>query len=338
MMLFFLYKTLILKTILVLLGLGGFLLARKIHLHKKKAKPLVCPMRSNCETVVHSDYSKIAGIPLEVLGMAYYGFIFFFYFASFFVSVFSLADISFYIVLISIFAFCFSVYLVCLQAFVIKEWCAWCLGSAVISLFIAIVAYFHADLSLLLMGFKHKIVFVILHGIAAAVGVGATTVTDTLFFKFLKDYQISESEKAITKTLSGIIWFAIVVLLVTGVFLTMFSWPDILQNTKFVAKMILVLVVVLNGSLLNFYISKKLTSIPFGEKSENLDPKTRRDRKLAFFSGGLSLVTWYSIFILGSVRSLPLSVWAILIIYIVLVLGSFSGAMFFEKKLERREI
>ncbi len=64
----------LLKISIFAFGLFGFFVARHIHEHKKVGKkPLVCPMKFDCASVVHSDYSKLLGVPLEVLGMFYYG-------------------------------------------------------------------------------------------------------------------------------------------------------------------------------------------------------------------------------------------------------------------------
>ncbi len=124
-------KVLIIHAIIIALGLFGFLLASYIHRKKSAKKKLVCPMRSNCETVIHSDYSKILGVPVEVLGMCYYAFIALSY------GVYHITYTSpiFLIVLsgISLSAVIFSTYLISLQAFVIKQWCTWCLCSAMTS-------------------------------------------------------------------------------------------------------------------------------------------------------------------------------------------------------------
>ncbi len=128
-----------------LLGLCGFLLALYIYRKKKGKKKLVCPLRSDCDTVIHSDYSRIAGIPIEVLGMTYYAFTGIVYSALF---IFGFWSHTIGLVLLGI-ASCsalFSLYLVSLQIFVIKHWCAWCMTSALISLLILLASYLHFSL------------------------------------------------------------------------------------------------------------------------------------------------------------------------------------------------
>jgi uncharacterized membrane protein len=124
------------------LGLAGFLLSSYIYRKKKSKKKLICPMHSNCDTVIHSDYSTIIGIPVEALGMFYYGFISLAYGVVFLLGLPQAPTISI-LVGISACSVLFSIYLVSLQAFVLRHYCAWCISSALISLAIFILSYLH---------------------------------------------------------------------------------------------------------------------------------------------------------------------------------------------------
>lgn len=119
--------------LIIFLAFGGFLIARYIRHHKKNSKEsLICPLKANCDTVIHSDYSKLLGIPIEVLGMIYYaslavvyGLIIIFpgLGTPMFVSSLLFATVC---------AFVFSIYLTMVQAFILKNWCTWCIISATI--------------------------------------------------------------------------------------------------------------------------------------------------------------------------------------------------------------
>ena len=123
------------------LGIFGFLLCIHIYKKKRSPKPLVCPLKGDCDSVIKSDYSKLFGIGLEVYGLLYYGLIT----ASYFITHVrpELHVPAFYmpLLMISTGAFLFSMYLTAVQAFKIKSWCTWCLTSAGISTLIAIVSY-----------------------------------------------------------------------------------------------------------------------------------------------------------------------------------------------------
>ena len=136
----------IIINLISLLGLTGFLLSRHIYLKKKSKKKLICPMRSNCDTVIHSDYSKILGIPVEILGMIYYLIIAFSYSLVFVLNLWSM-PVAMVLVGLSACALLFSIYLVSLQAFVVKHWCFWCLSSGIISLVIFLLSYWNIVLS-----------------------------------------------------------------------------------------------------------------------------------------------------------------------------------------------
>ena len=132
----------VLINIIGILGLIGFFISTYIYGKKKAKKKLICPRQSNCDTVIHSDYSKIVGIPVEVLGMMYYAFIGSVYSFIFIFDAWTIS-LGFILLGISMCSVLFSIYLVSMQAFVIKQWCVWCLCSAFISILIFISSYIH---------------------------------------------------------------------------------------------------------------------------------------------------------------------------------------------------
>ena len=110
--------------------------------HRKKEK-MVCYLGNDCDKVVHSNYSSIFGIPLEVMGVAYYLYLSLLVIAthmgSFTLFGFMIFDI---VLVMSTGAFVFSVYLIYVQGFVIKDWCEFCLVSATMSLIIFLIEIF----------------------------------------------------------------------------------------------------------------------------------------------------------------------------------------------------
>jgi uncharacterized membrane protein len=101
--------------------------------------------------VIHSDYSTLIGIPVEMLGMLYYGLV-----ALLHTQVLTRISLSQtlpeyrleMLFGVSLCAVLFSIYLVSVQAFVIRHWCLWCLGSAFISIAIAALSYCTLGLAL----------------------------------------------------------------------------------------------------------------------------------------------------------------------------------------------
>lgn len=120
----------VLEIVIAILGLSGFLLANYIKDTKKEAVPLVCPMEGSCESVIQSNYSKFLGVPVETLGILYYGLIFLTYallaiFPQYLPDIVTTLILSF-----TICAMVFSIYLTAVQSFILKHWCTWCLISA----------------------------------------------------------------------------------------------------------------------------------------------------------------------------------------------------------------
>ena len=126
------------------LSLIGLFVSWYIY-HKKhhKKEKMVCYIGTDCDRVVHSEYNSFLGIPLEVLGVAYYLFFSLMVIAthvgSFFLFGFLIFDI---VLVLSTVAFFFSLYLVYVQAFVIHDWCEFCLISASMSVLIFLIEIF----------------------------------------------------------------------------------------------------------------------------------------------------------------------------------------------------
>jgi len=136
---------LLIRIMILVFGLCGFMVAKHIRNHKIKNKPLICPIRFDCNTVVNSDYSKFFGIPVEILGMIYYAFVALIYFFFIFIPSSMLVGLIIFPIIICLTAVLFSVYLIAVQIFILKKGCSWCVVSACISFFIFILTIFAYD-------------------------------------------------------------------------------------------------------------------------------------------------------------------------------------------------
>ena len=129
--------------IIIFLAFFGFCLSMYLR-HKKiyKKEPFICPMKGNCTAVIHSEFSKLYGIPVECIGIAYYGFIAIAYgFVTFFVE--NQTNLLRSLFVISTLAFCFSMYLTFVQVVLLKKLCTWCLLSATFCTVIFLLALQH---------------------------------------------------------------------------------------------------------------------------------------------------------------------------------------------------
>ncbi len=125
--------------LIILCALFGFLLATFIHFKKKLSSPLICPIGHSCDPVVHSDYSRFLGVPVESLGMLYYLLILLCYSLFLIFPALKGESLGLALVGISALAFLFSLYLTAVQAFILREWCTWCLISATLCAIIFLI-------------------------------------------------------------------------------------------------------------------------------------------------------------------------------------------------------
>ena len=317
----------------ILFGLAGLVVASYVYLKKKNAEPMVCPLNGSCEEVTTSKYSKFFGIPVEKLGIFYYGLIVLIYALHYLLPELLSDTVLFLVTGFTIGAFIFSLYLIFIQAFVLKKWCTWCLFSAGFSTFIFITAV--AGLEFDLVGFltQYRTPIIILHALAAAVGVGTATVTDIFFFRFLKDYKISQSEHELMTSLSNIIWFAIGLIVITGIGLYLPASERLLDSSKFLTKVVAVGVVIVNGVFLNLVVSPKMMQMDFSEPHDHQKGELRFMRKLSFALGGISISSWYIIFILGSLKSIPVSFKTAVSLYVLVLCFAVVGGQVVERRM-----
>jgi uncharacterized membrane protein len=118
---------------IVLISATGFFISFYIFFKKKTNNPLVCPMHGSCTTVIHSDYSRIVGMPVEHIGLTYYSLTAFVHAILFLRPLLETSLVSIILVVVSTLAFLFSLYLIIVQGLVLRNWCTWCIMSAFIS-------------------------------------------------------------------------------------------------------------------------------------------------------------------------------------------------------------
>lgn len=114
------------------LALLELIVAAYLEIERVRGRSVACPIGGGgCETVQHSRYSKLAGVPLPLLGLVGA--------ASMFVTTLlgdPRARTAAFVLAVS--GALFSLYLAGLQAFEIHAYCAWCLSSAVIWIALAV--------------------------------------------------------------------------------------------------------------------------------------------------------------------------------------------------------
>ena len=125
----------------LILLLAFFGLADSVYLaqHAQQGTPLICNIQnlSGCNTVASSEYSRVFGIPIAHLGVIFYTLLFVFA---------ALEWVLFDRVLrrvlqvMAVVGIAVSAYSTIVQMFYIKAYCIYCLASALITVFIFVLA------------------------------------------------------------------------------------------------------------------------------------------------------------------------------------------------------
>lgn len=168
----------------------------------------------------------------------------------------------------------------------------------------------------------HTILF-IGHIIGVALGAGGATTTDFLFLTVLRNGRIETAEYRLIKVASGIVTAGLLLLVATGIGLIILSGS---VNQRFFAKMTIVLVAALNGSLLHLKMFPLLGKSAHKRQHFHFNGFAQKLPRLSIF-GAVSAVSWYAALILGAWRTLNLSYAQILISYTIIVLLAMLGAI-----------
>lgn len=317
----------------IFLGFFGFLLALYLtHKKRQKLEHFVCPLRGNCKDVIHSDYSKFFGIPIEYLGLLYYTVIAIGYGVRAVWPGFNgiiIAPLLFF----STFALLFSFYLTFIQIFTLRKLCTWCLVSAFFTLMIFVFALQTSVSSVVPFLQEFRLPILLVHIVGMSIGLGSATLSDLFFFKFLKDYRISEMEADVLRLFSQVIWFALGIVVMTGLGLFLPNTDVLLASPKFVMKLIVVGVIILNGAFLNLFIASKFLQIQFGVH-EHHPGELVHTRRLAFTFGPISVVSWYSAFVLAMLGEAPASFDVMWRVYVALLIVAVVIGQIVEKLIE----
>ena len=162
---------------------------------------------------------------------------------------------------------------------------------------------------------------IILHLIGLAIGVGAATVADIMVFRFLKDFHISRWETKVLKTVSIMIWVGLAILILSGIGIYLQNTVRYNFTVKFLVKMVIVGIIILNGILLNLYITPRLVKLDFA------DHQLSFVKRITFASGAISMTSWYTVLILGALRNdVPLTFMQLLAVYLFLLSGAIAAS------------
>lgn len=314
---------------ILVLSLGGLGVTTYIRKIKAEGGQLVCPVGSDCNVVVNSKYSKFFEVSLEYWGMLYYTFIFLSYLSLILAPQIFTDTMILLLSFATTGAFLFSLYLIFVQAYLLKEWCIWCLLSAFISVGIFLI-------SLGSVAYTKEILFRALeftsffHSLGFALGVGGVTIATFMFNKFLSDKKIENNELSLLKIVSETIFIGLIFVIVSN-FIVIVAFPTVLSSSpSFLAETIVILIAGISGAVLMIIFTPLLSMIPFGEEEEGSSFKSLE--KPFFVISAISAASWYFAFVSSYINSL--SFLQLLFIYLATLFIAVAISLSWENRLK----
>lgn len=177
---------------------------------------------------------------------------------------------------------------------------------------------------------QYRDLFLGFHLFAMVIGLGGATYTDIILVSFLKDKKIDKKESEVIHTMSKAVTIGVFLALISGIALFLANPEELKQSSKFLAKVIIFFILMINGFFLHRVILPRLIHFDFS-KEHYLIKDTFHLRQIGFVLGAISAVSWYSVFILGTFSSLEISATQILAIYVMLLIPAITIALFLEQ-------
>jgi len=184
----------------------------------------------------------------------------------------------------------------------------------------------------MILGFLDlKTIYLIVHIFGVILGAGGAFTSDAMFFSTVKDGVVDKHELRFMRLGGRLVWLGILVMIISGIFLVSTDPVKYLSSSKFLVKITVVGVIIINGIIFHFL------HLPFLKKHLNLKfSKSKTFIKNTSFlmaSGALSMVSWITAVILGMLKHVPYTYFEILSVYITLVLVAVTGSFVTRKKI-----
>lgn len=169
-------------------------------------------------------------------------------------------------------------------------------------------------------GFDLKTLYTILHLFGVAAGAGGAYMSDLLFLQSISDRRLNKTELRFLHLGSLFVWGGIILLVISGALLFSLDPAKYLASSKFILKMIIVGIIIINGVILHKVhtpVLKRMVQKHLGKSADY-----QRFSVFMYISGALSMISWTLALILGALRSVPVTVGQGLVVYGCLVAGA----------------
>ena len=177
-------------------------------------------------------------------------------------------------------------------------------------------------------------ILVIFHLLGVVIGMGGAIISDFMFFSSIRDEKISHTEMRFLQLGSKMVWFGLFIIIVSGFLIFYENSEKYLNSSKFLAKMTVVAVIIVNGAVFHAVHIPRLRR-HVGAHFPSSDEFIRK-APLLIASGAISMVSWLSALILGVLKSLPYAYFEVMILYFAFVALGIITALLLKKKIIRR--
>jgi hypothetical protein len=183
--------------------------------------------------------------------------------------------------------------------------------------------------------------YLILHLLGIAVGAGAAFTSDFIFLACIQDKKVSKDEFNILESASKAVWLGFILIIFSGIGLFSLDASTLLDSSKFLAKMTIIFIILINGMIFSIKhlpeIKSRIGKPFFGRRKVS-----KGEYSFLFVGGVISLVSWVYAIILGVFSYLPFSYPIIMSSYllalIIASLVAYSEAKKFKAKPEAKAV
>ena len=175
-----------------------------------------------------------------------------------------------------------------------------------------------------------KTIYTILHLLGVVIGMGGAFMGDIFYFKSIRDKKLTKTELSFLQTASAVTWAGLTLLVLSGALLYSLNPAGYLASSKFITKMVIVGIIILNGILFHTVHLRTIKA----HLNINLTKSKSFKKKSSFLytSGAISVTSWISALVLGALHDIPLTVGEALTLYGGVVVLGIIAAKIWKKK------
>ncbi|MEX2436533.1 MAG: vitamin K epoxide reductase family protein [Candidatus Paceibacterota bacterium] len=318
-------------------ALSGLGVAGYIYYKKSSNSHLICPSGSDCDVVIGSKYSKFLKVPLEYWGISYYVSIIVSYGLFLMIPELRSGILMPLIIILTSAALLFSLYLIFVQGFILRNWCIWCLLSAMMSISIFIAALVSIE-SILPSLVTIEPVLILMKDLGFIFGIGGATAAVFIFMKFLEDYNLDHKEVDTLKSFYESIWLGLALVFISKYSLYIIHAQTLSSSSLFHAEMIGLFVVLIAGVVFKIILSPFLVVLPFKKEKEG-DKKSislESVQRTTILTGAIALASWYFSFFTNYIPEYSIS--TLMVIYLIFLLSAVILAIILNNSINKKGV